>query len=98
MKQNNIILPSEWAAQSAIQLTWPHQDTDWAYMLDEVEECFVNIAREIAARQLLLIVTPEVEAVRSRIANVVNMSNVRFVECRSNDTWARDHSVITVYD
>ena len=98
MKQNNIILPSEWAAQSAIQLTWPHQDTDWAYMLDEVEECFVNIAREIAARQLLLIVTPEVEAVRSRIANVVNMSNVRFVECRSNDTWARDHGGITVYD
>ena len=93
-----MILPSEWAAQSAIQLTWPHQDTDWAYMLDEVEECFVNIAREIAARQLLLIVTPEVEAVRSRIANVVNMSNVRFVECRSNDTWARDHGGITVYD
>ena len=67
-------------------------------MLDEVEECFVNIAREIAARQLLLIVTPEVESVRSRIANVVNMSNVRFVECRSNDTWARDHGGITVYD
>ena len=96
MKQNNIILPSEWAMQSAIQLTWPHKNTDWAYMLDEVEQCFVNIAREIAARQLLLIVTPEVDTVRERIADVVNMDNVRLVECMSNDTWARDHGGITV--
>ena len=97
MKRNNIILPAEWAHQSAIQLTWPHKNTDWAYMLDEVEECFVNLAREIAARQLLLIVTPEPEQVRNRIAQVVNMDNVRIVECNSNDTWARDHGGITVY-
>lgn len=96
MKTPHIVLPAEWAPQSAIQLTWPHKNTDWAYMLDEVEECFVNIAREIASRQLLLIVTPEVEAVRKRIAPVVNMPNVRFVECLSNDTWARDHGGITV--
>ena len=97
MIKSNIILPSEWAQQSAIQLTWPHENTDWAYMLDEVEECFVNLAREIAARQLLLIVTPQPEHVRSRIADVVNMNNVRIVECMSNDTWARDHGGITVY-
>ncbi len=97
MKKNNIILPAEWDRQSAIQLTWPHKDTDWAYMLDEVEECFVNLAREIAARQLLLIVTPRPEQVRNRIADVVDMRNVRIVECNSNDTWARDHGGITVY-
>lgn len=96
MKTNNIVLPSEWAEQSAVQLTWPHSNTDWAYMLDEVEECFVNIAREIAVRQLLLIVTPEVERVRSRISDAVNMDNVRFVACNSNDTWARDHGGITL--
>ncbi len=97
MKSENIILPAEWAAQSAVQLTWPHNLTDWAYMLDEVEECFVNIARAIAERQLLLIVTPEVERVGRRIANEVNMENVRWVECNTNDTWARDHGGITVW-
>lgn len=96
MKNENIILPAEWAAQSAIQLTWPHSLTDWAYMLDEVEECFVNIARAIAERQLLLIVTPERERVSRLIAHVVNMANVRWVECDTNDTWARDHGGITV--
>ncbi len=94
--RNNIVLPAEWEAQSGIQLTWPHVDTDWAYMLDEVESCFVNIAREIAARQLLLIVTPEPERVRARIADEVNLDNVRWVKCLTNDTWARDHGGITV--
>ena len=42
-------LPAEWHKQSYIQLTWPHADTDWAYMLDEVETCFVRLATEIAA-------------------------------------------------
>ena len=28
-------LPAEWYKQSYIQLTWPHADTDWTYMLDE---------------------------------------------------------------
>ena len=46
-------LPAEWHLQSGIQLTWPHAGTDWAYMLKEVQECFVNIAREIAKRELL---------------------------------------------
>ena len=41
-------LPAEWHLQSGIQLTWPHAGTDWAYMLKEVQECFVNIAKEIA--------------------------------------------------
>ena len=59
-------LPAEWFLQSGIQLTWPHAGTDWAYMLAEVQECFINIAREIAKRELLLIVTPYPEEVVSR--------------------------------
>ena len=91
-------LPAEWHMQSGIQLTWPHADTDWAYMLAEVQECFINIAREIAKRELLLIVTPEPEEVKKQIAATVNMNNVRFLECATNDTWARDHGAITMID
>lgn len=91
-------LPAEWYPQSGIQLTWPHARTDWAYMLPEVEECFINIAREIAKRELLLIVTPEPERVEQQIASVVNTSNVRFLKCDTNDTWARDHGAITRID
>lgn len=91
-------LPAEWYPQSGVQLTWPHAGTDWAYMLDEVQECFVNIANEIVKRELLLIVTPEPEEVKKQIAATVNMENVRFLKCGTNDTWARDHGAITMMD
>lgn len=91
-------LPAEWYTQSGVQLTWPHKNTDWAYMLNEVQACFVQIAREIALRELLLIVTPEPEEVKRQIEGKVNMQNVRFFRCDSNDTWARDHGAITRLD
>ncbi len=91
-------LPSEWYPQSGVQLTWPHINTDWAYMLEEVERCFIKIAKEIAKRELLLIVTPNVDEVRQKITNEVNMDNVRFFVCDTNDTWARDHGAITMIE
>ena len=94
----NKIFPAEWASQQFVQLTWPHADTDWAYMLDEVQACFKNIAREVAKRQQLLIVAPDVEDVRRQIADEVNMANVTLVELPSNDTWARDHGGITIFE
>lgn len=90
------ILPAEWAEQSGVQLTWPHAQTDWAEMLEEVQHCFVQIAKEVAQRQKLLIVSPEPERVRAQIEGVVNMDNVMMVNCQSNDTWARDHGAITL--
>lgn len=96
MDTQTTYLPAEWEPQSGIQLTWPHADTDWAYMLDEVEACFVQLAKEIAKRQLLIIATPHPEEVQSLLAGQVNMDQVRFYRCESNDTWARDHGAITL--
>lgn len=98
-ENTNKILPAEWAPQSGVQLTWPHKDTDWAYMLDEVEACYLNVAREIAKREILLIVTPEEDRVRKLLKhNDINLENVRFFVCDTNDTWARDHGAITVIE
>ncbi|MBQ8673699.1 MAG: agmatine deiminase family protein [Bacteroides sp.] len=88
--------PAEWERQSGVQLTWPHAGTDWSHMLEEVEACFVNIAREIARRERLLIVTPHPESVEKRIAGEVDLRRVSFLKCPTNDTWARDHGAITL--
>lgn len=93
MDSKNYFLPAEWHPQSFIQLTWPHQDTDWSYMLDEVEECFLNLAREIASRQPLLLVAPEFP---KALENFKFKENVFYVECPTNDTWARDHGFISL--
>lgn len=97
-KESKNTLPAEWALQSGVQLTWPHAHTDWNYMLAEVCSCFTAIAREIAEREILLIVTPEPDEVRKQISATVNMANVRFLKCQTNDTWARDHGAITLLD
>lgn len=95
--ENKIILPAEWYPQSAIQLTWPHEDTDWAPILDEVIPCFVSIAKEVIKREKLLIVCVDEQAVREQLGEV-DYSRILFREMETNDTWARDHGGISVFD
>lgn len=90
-------LPPEWATQEFVQLTWPHADTDWAYMLHEVTECFVNIAREIVKRQQLLIVCVDAQEVETYFSDD-ELQRISFAEMSTNDTWARDHGGITVFE
>ena len=94
---NKIIFPAEWYPQSCVQLTWPHEQTDWASMLDEVIPCFVAIAREVIKHEKLLIVCPDEEIVRKQLGDI-DMSHIIFREMKTNDTWARDHGGISVFD
>lgn len=95
--ENKIILPAEWYPQSAVQLTWPHDETDWAPILDEVIPCFVSIAKEVIKHEKLLIVCPDEQEVRRQLGDVDD-SRIIFREMATNDTWARDHGGITVFD
>ena len=92
-----IRFPAEWEPQSGVQLTWPHADTDWRDLLDEVTPCFVAIAAEIAQREKLLIVCRDIDAVRRSLGAAARLDNVRFRAIPSNDTWARDHGAICVF-
>ena len=92
-------LPAEWAPQSAIQLTWPHEDTDWADMLPEVTTTYVHLAFEIARRQPLLIVHPDTAALQTFLQSQLPekvFQNITFFQCPTNDTWARDHAFLTI--
>lgn len=92
-----IRLAAEWEEQSFVQLTWPHANSDWGPFLDQAEPVFLNVAKEIAKRQTLLIVADDDERIVSKLKRFgVNMDNVKIVEVESNDTWARDHGGITV--
>ncbi len=93
----NIHFPAEWEKQSGVQLTWPHENTDWHDILDEVIPCFVSIAREIAKRELLLIVCHDESVVKAQLGNDINWANVRLTTIPSNDSWARDHAAISVF-
>ena len=96
-QRRELYLPAEWHKQQMVQLTWPHEKSDWAYMLQEVERCFTEIAIAISRREKLLIVAPDTDAVRKHLqTTAANIQNIRFFNCDTNDTWARDHAFITV--
>lgn len=92
--------PAEWHPKAFVQLTWPHPDTDWAPMMDEVVECYRCMSREIALREPLLIVAQNPDEASSQLADIIATSPhpIQIIPCPTNDTWARDHAFITLLD
>ena len=88
-------LPGEFEAQSFVQIIFPHAQSDWAPYLDEACENFVHIANAVRRYEQCLIVCDDIQRVKNFFPK---QENLCFVQYRSDDTWARDCSGITVYD
>lgn len=94
-------MPPEWARQSAVQLTWPHEGTDWREYLPEINATYVEMADAITRHEGLLVVTPEPEHVAALLKERLTewqFNRVKIHKCPTNDTWARDHAFITLTD
>lgn len=90
-------LPAEWEPQSAVQFTFPHAETDWADILEEVLPCFIEAIEIISRYEKVLVVCRDQNEVRPLLKNAVQ-DNLILVDIPSNDTWARDHGGITVFE
>jgi agmatine/peptidylarginine deiminase len=94
--------PAEWEPQSAILLAWPHEGTDWAERLADVEETYVALIAAITRFQRAIVCVADADLqtyaeARLRSARV-DMARVRFVEVEYDDTWLRDSGPITLRD
>lgn len=87
-------LPAEWESQQAVMIAWPHSDTDWNYMLDEVCDCYINLANNIAKYAKLIIVAPHTQDIRVLLKDIPE-EQIAFLDVDTNDTWARDYGAIT---
>ncbi len=89
---------AEWDCQDGILLSWPNAGTDWAYMLDEVTACYVEIVHAILEDdERLVIVTNDADDVRNALGPDVDWARIRLAEMPINDTWVRDYGPIGVY-
>lgn len=93
--------PAEWHKQSATQLTWPHQDTDWQWILTEVQALYVRLISLILQYQDVIISVPDASE-KASLEKTLDALPKRDHQCHiyicpSNDTWARDHGPITVF-
>lgn len=91
-------LPPEWAPQSAVMLTWPRADGDFADIFDAVEENFVRIAVAISRYQAVHInYAQDCAPLLQRLRTAGAMTDrIRVYRVESDDVWARDHGPITV--
>ncbi|MDE6321808.1 MAG: agmatine deiminase family protein [Muribaculaceae bacterium] len=95
-------LPAEWEIDNAVLLTWPHKFSDWEYMLDEVESCYLNIIEQLAKYvKVRLLVHPAITAetlqkLHSHLGDAIDA--VEVIPLDTNDTWTRDYGPITTID
>jgi agmatine/peptidylarginine deiminase len=92
--------PAEWEPQSAVLIAWPHDGTDWAERLAEVEETYIALVAAIARfeRVVICVADADVQAyARARLSSArIDMDRVAFIEVPYDDTWLRDSGPIAL--
>jgi agmatine/peptidylarginine deiminase len=93
------VYPPEWAPQSAVLLTWPREDGDFARHYPAVEANFIEIAKAITRFQPVWINrAQDPDRLQTRLRNAgIPDARLRIFPVPSDDVWARDHGPITVF-
>ena len=88
-------LPAEWEHNCSVLLAWPHEDTDWSYMISDVRKCYNELAHAIAPYARLIVVAPDTTDARDALSDITP-DRALFVDMPTNDTWTRDYGPLTV--
>lgn len=89
--------PAEWEPQSAVQFTFPHPHGDWGPSYEEVRSCFVKLIEIAVSFQPVLLVCHHLAGVQKYFSEDLRV-RLLFYEIASNDSWARDHGGIVIYE
>jgi len=94
------VLIPEFAPQSGVLVTWPHQQSDWKDQLDSVEPVYLEIARAVTTHEQLLVICHDAshrQGIIERLAGAaISTRNISFACVPSNDTWVRDYGPLAV--
>lgn len=91
--EDKLRLPAEWEPAGGVLLAWPHADTDWSYMLPEVEACYDSLVRAVARHAVAVVISPDTSLLRERFKDIP-ADRLLLVDTPTNDTWTRDYGVI----
>lgn len=92
-------LLAEWEPQDAVMLAWPHKQTPWDWILDDVVQLYEALATVICDYADLVIAAPaeELDDIRVRLGAMnAPMEYIYLYPVPTDDTWARDHGPMTV--
>jgi agmatine/peptidylarginine deiminase len=95
-------LPAEWEPQDGVLLAWPHAGTDWAPILDQVEDSYAALVAAITRFETAVVIAAdaaiEVRARAMALAAGADAARLRTVRAEYDDTWLRDSGPITLTD
>lgn len=87
---------AEWEPQTAVLLTWPHGESDWAGTLDRIWATYLEMARAISRHQSLIILAHDGD-LQEQLASLLGDSpRIHIVRQPTNDTWIRDYGPLCV--
>ncbi|MGC8765957.1 MAG: agmatine deiminase family protein, partial [Brevinematia bacterium] len=90
-------LPAEWEAQDGVLIAWPDSHTDWAYIVEEVEDVYFEVVKAISEYEKLLVLTLSPEVLKKRLEKKkINVKNIALLDIPYNDTWTRDSGPISL--
>ena len=89
--------PAEWEYDCAVLLAWPHIDTDWNYMIDEVNQCYINLVRAITKFHPVIIIAPDTTELKQHF-NDEGLNHITFINIPTNDTWTRDYGPLSIVE
>lgn len=93
---NEFTLPAEWETDSAILISWPHKDSDWLYILDDVENTYKELIAAISDFHDVVVVAPDISIPKEKLNSLQQRNNIYFFQVPTNDTWIRDYGPISL--
>lgn len=93
-------LLAEWEKQSAVMITWPHEDTIWADTLSEANLAFAQVANAISDFQKVII-SCQGKNHQAQIEQYLKPHSQYpfiFAYAACDDVWVRDHGPLTVIE
>lgn len=88
-------MPAEWEPTGAVLVAWPHPDTDWNHMLDDIRATYGNLITELSKITHVIVAGPEAPSPDYFGADACK-ENIEWFETDTNDTWTRDYGPIGV--
>ncbi len=97
MHHDNIRFLAEWEKPTAILMALPHEDTDWAYMLAEIHDCYCRMVRAFTDAGLkVILLCKSNQMAMDVLGNIPRHDNLLLLEAEYNDTWTRDYGPLSV--
>lgn len=92
---NSVRMPAEWELPCAIMVSWPHENTDWDYMLEEVQNCYVQLITALSEFHKVILVAPDISVPKKHLHHILQ-DNLMYFNAETNDTWIRDYGAISL--